>query len=68
MFETNMYEAALFMMCRQRLIYLGAARGKSPQEINAEAYRQMQNLLDGEEIADASAELENTKRLIMIYG
>lgn len=39
-------EAALFAMCRQRIVHLGGARGKTPEELNIEAYRQMQCMLN----------------------
>lgn len=64
----NIYETALFVMCRQRLVYLGAARGKSPQELNIEAYRQMNMLLEDQDVIDSAAELEVTKRIAQIYG
>lgn len=31
MIDTNEYEAALFAMCRQRIIYLGCGRGKTAE-------------------------------------
>lgn len=54
MIDTNEYEAALFAMCRQRIIYLGCARGKSEEEVNIEAYRQMQMLLSEEDFSEAA--------------
>ncbi|MBP3442422.1 MAG: hypothetical protein J6L62_06420 [Clostridia bacterium] len=64
----NIYETALFVMCRQRLVHLGAARGKSQEELNIEAYRQMNMLLENQDVIDSAAELEVTKRIAEIYG
>ena len=64
----NIYETALFVMCRQRLVYLGAARGKTAQELNIEAYRQMKMLLEDADVIESAVELETTKRIAEIYG
>lgn len=64
----NIYETALFVMCRQRLVYLGAARGKTPQELNIEAYRQMKMLIEDADVIESAVELETTKRIAEIYG
>jgi hypothetical protein len=61
-------EAALFSMVRQRIIYLGGAVGKSPQELNVETYRQMQNMLGNEDFSDAARELAIAKKIAEVYG
>ena len=60
-------EAALFAMCRQRLIYLGCGRGKSEEEINIEAYRQMQILLQEEDFSEASQQLTRARMMTEVY-
>ncbi len=54
----DVYETALFMLIRQRIIYLGAARGMSPDELNVKAYREMQGLLEDNDLGDVIIELE----------
>ena len=66
--DTNKYEVALFVMCRQRLVHLGAAAGKSPQEVDVAAYRAMQDVLNDEDVIGSAIELENAKRLAEVYG
>ena len=61
-------EAALFAMCRQRLIYLGCGRGKSEEEINIEAYRQMHILLQEEDFSEASQQLTRARMMTEVYG
>lgn len=68
MIDTNEYEAALFAMCRQRIIYLGCARGKSEEEVNIEAYRQMQMLLSEEDFSEAAQQLARAKMMTEVYG
>ena len=68
MIDTNEYEAALFAMCRQRIISLGCARGKSEEEVNIEAYRQMQMLLSEEDFSEAAQQLARAKMMTAIYG
>ena len=64
----NKLEVALFAMCRQRIIHLGGANGKTPEELNVEAYRQMQNMLDNEDFSDAARELAIAKKIAEVYG
>lgn len=61
-------EAALFAMVRQRIIYLGGARGKSPEELNVEAYRQMQTMLRETDFQDEARELAIAKKIAEVYG
>lgn len=68
MIDTNEYESALFAMCRQRIIHLGCARGKSEEEVNIEAYRQMQMLLSEEDFSEAAQQLARAKMMTVIYG
>lgn len=68
MIDTNEYEAALFAMCRQRIIYLGCGRGKSEEEVNIEAYRQMQMLLNEEDFSEAAQQLARAKMMTAVYG
>lgn len=65
---TNKYEVALFVMCRQRLVHLGAVIGKPPQEVDVAAYRAMQNLLNDEDVISSAVEYENAKRIAEVYG
>lgn len=64
----NTLEAALFEMVRQRMIYLGGAIGKTPEELNVEAYRQMRDMLSNEDLSDASRELAIAKKIAEVYG
>ncbi|MBQ8574806.1 MAG: hypothetical protein IJ447_02015 [Clostridia bacterium] len=64
----NKYEVALFVMCRQRLVHLGAVIGKSPQEVDVAAYRAMQDVLNDEDVISSAVEYENAKRIAEVYG
>lgn len=66
--ETNKYEVALFAMVRQRIVHLGGGIGKTPEALDLEAYRQMQNLLTDADVNDAAIDLENAKRIAEVYG
>lgn len=66
--NTNKYEVALFVLCRQRLVHLGAVIGKSPQEVDVAAYRAMQNVLNDEDVISSAVEFENAKRISEVYG
>lgn len=65
---TNKCEVALFVMCRQRLVHLGAVTGKSSQEVDVAAYRAMQDVLNDEDVISSAVEYENTKRIAEVYG
>lgn len=61
-------EAALFAMCRQRIIHLGGVRGKTPEELNIEAYRQMQSMLNEQDFSEESQQLTRAKMMTEVYG
>lgn len=65
---TNEYEVALFVMCRQQLVYLGAGVGKSPEELDITAYKNMQDLLKSTEVSESAVDLERAKRIAEVYG
>lgn len=66
--DTNKYEVALFVMCRQRMVYLGAGAGKTPQELDVAAYRAMQDMLNDENVISSAVEFENARRIAEVYG
>lgn len=65
---TNKYEVALFVMCRQLLVHLGAGVGKSPEELNVKAYRNMQDLLKNQVVSESAVDLERAKKIAEVYG
>lgn len=64
----NEHEVALFVMCRQQLVHLGAGAGKSQEELDVAAYRNMQALLNDDNLADAANQLNRAKKITEVYG
>ncbi len=62
----NEHEVALFAMCRQQLAPFNA--GKSQEELDVAAYRNMQALLNDDSLADAANQLNRAKKITEVYG